>query len=162
MPFRCTIHVRCGKSVQFVDSPDSTTNIRILSADSPGNVLGFNQEWCGMPRNVRIIGRESWHIYRDSPSIWCLCAFFSISFQLYVPLYVQIERMENFMCLLEFECAKRLKAHSQAIPAFRITSGELKSWAMTVKIPFRQPFSYADKMGKLWYFEIHFLGSKLL
>ena len=25
--------------------------------------------------------------------------------------------MGNSMCLLEFECAKRLKAHSQAIPA---------------------------------------------
>ena len=26
------------------------------------------------------------------------------------------KEMDNFMCLLEFECAKRLRAHSQAIP----------------------------------------------
>ena len=57
------------------------------------------------------------YLTRDSPSIWCLCAFFSISFQFYVPLYVQIEKLDNFMCLLEFECIKRLTAHSQAIPA---------------------------------------------
>ena len=27
------------------------------------------------------------------------------------------KKRDNFMCLLEFECAKRLRAHSQAIPA---------------------------------------------
>ena len=34
----------------------------VLPADSPGNVLGFNQELYGMPRNVRIVGRQSGHI----------------------------------------------------------------------------------------------------
>ena len=34
----------------------------------------------------------------------------------YVPFYVKKRKLDNFMCLLEFECAKRLKAHSHAIP----------------------------------------------
>ena len=53
---------------------------------------------------------------RDSPTVWCLCAFFPIVPQFYVPFYVKRKKMDNFMCLLEFECAKRLRAHSQAIP----------------------------------------------
>ena len=53
---------------------------------------------------------------RDSPAVWCLCVFFPILPQLYVPFYVKKRKLDNFMCLLEFECAKRLKAHSQAIP----------------------------------------------
>ena len=61
-PFRRTIRVRRRKSVRFTDSPDSTTNVCGLSADSPGNVLGFNREWCGMPRNVRIVARQCGHI----------------------------------------------------------------------------------------------------
>ena len=56
-------------------------------------------------------------ISRDSPTVWCLCAFFPILSQFYVPFYVKKRKLDNFMCLLEFECAKRLKAHSQAIPA---------------------------------------------
>ena len=41
--------------------------------------------------------------------------------QIYVPFNVKREKMENFMCLLKFECATRLKAHSQAIPvSFRM------------------------------------------
>ena len=55
--------------------------------------------------------------FRDSPTVWPLCAFFFISLQLYVPFYVKKKKIDNFMCLLEFECAKRLKAHSRAIPA---------------------------------------------
>ena len=54
--------------------------------------------------------------FRDSPTIWCLCAFSSMLFHFYVPFYVKKEKIYNFMCLLEFECIKRLKAHSQAIP----------------------------------------------
>ena len=54
MSFRRTIRVRRGKSVRLIDSQESTTNVCVLSAESPGNVLGFNGEWCGMPRNVRI------------------------------------------------------------------------------------------------------------
>ena len=57
-----------------------------------------------------------WSVNRDSPTIWCLCAFFPKLLQSYVPFYVKKEKMGNSMCLLEFECAKRLKAHSQAIP----------------------------------------------
>ena len=53
---------------------------------------------------------------RDSPTIWCLCALFPILLQSYVPFYVKKEKIGNSMCLLELECAKRLKAHSQAIP----------------------------------------------
>ena len=59
--------------------------------------------------------------FRDSPTIWCLCAFFLILLQSYVPFYVKKEKMCNSMCLSEFECAKRLKAHSQAIPVLYIT-----------------------------------------
>ena len=61
-PFRRTIRVRRGKSVRFTDSPDSTTTVCGLPADSPGDVLGFNREWCGMPRNVRIVARQCGHI----------------------------------------------------------------------------------------------------
>ena len=32
------------------------------------------------------------------------------------------EKMENLLCLLEFKCAKKLKVHSQAIPAFRTSN----------------------------------------
>ena len=42
---------------------------------------------------------------RDSLTI-CLCAFSIILLQFYVPFYVKRE------CLLEFECANRLKVHS--------------------------------------------------
>ena len=35
-----------------------------------------------------------------------------------MPFYVKKKKNDNFMCLLEFECAKRLKAHSRAIPGF--------------------------------------------
>ena len=57
--------------------------------------------------------------HRDSLTVWCLCAFFPIVPQFYVPFYVKKKKMDNFMCLLEFECAERLRAHSQAIPALR-------------------------------------------
>ena len=40
--------------------------------------------------------------YRDSPTVWCLCAFFLIGLQFYVPFLVKQEKMDNFMCLLEF------------------------------------------------------------
>ena len=53
---------------------------------------------------------------RDSPTVWCLCALFPTLPQFYVPLYVKKKKNDNFMCLLEFQCVKRLKAHSQAIP----------------------------------------------
>ena len=53
---------------------------------------------------------------RDSPTVWPQCAFFFILLQFYVPFYVKKKKIDNFMCLLEFECAKRLKAHSRAIP----------------------------------------------
>ena len=41
---------------------------------------------------------------------------FPILPQFHVPLYVKKKKMDNFMCLLEFGCAKGLKTHSQAIP----------------------------------------------
>ena len=53
---------------------------------------------------------------RDSPTVWPLCAFFFLLLQFYVPFYVKKKKIDNFMCLLEFECPKRLKAHSRAIP----------------------------------------------
>ena len=34
-----------------------------------------------------------------------------------MPFYIKKQEMDNLMCLLEFKCAKRLKAHSQALPA---------------------------------------------
>ena len=48
--------------------------------------------------------------HRDSPTVWCLCAFFAVLSQCYVPFYVKNRKLDNFICLLEFECAKRLKA----------------------------------------------------
>ena len=59
-------------------------------------------------------------IYRDSLTMWPLCAFFFILLQFYVPFYVKKKKIDNFMCLLEFECAKRLKAHSRAIPVYMV------------------------------------------
>ena len=56
-----------------------------------------------------------WMGFRDSPTVWPLCAFFSILPQFYVPFYVR-KKNYNCMCLLEFECAKRLKPRSRAIP----------------------------------------------
>ena len=53
-------------------------------------------------------------MYRVSPTVWPLCAFFFVLLQFYVPFYVKNKKIDNFMCLLEF--AKRLKAHSWAIP----------------------------------------------
>ena len=44
-----------------------------------------------------------------------------VPFPLYCPILrahlCKKEKMDNFMCLLEFEFTKRLKVHSQAIPA---------------------------------------------
>ena len=54
--------------------------------------------------------------HKDSPTVWCLCAFFAVLSKCYVSFYVKKRKLDNFMCLLEFECAKRLKAHSHAIP----------------------------------------------
>ena len=42
-----------------------------------------------------------------SCSLWRHC-------NVYVPFFVKSESMDYFMCFLEYECAKRLKAHSQA------------------------------------------------
>ena len=58
--------------------------------------------------------RQALHtnIHQEYPS-WGLCAFFPV---FYVPFYMKREKLDNFMCLLIFECTKRLKAHSQAIP----------------------------------------------
>ena len=44
-----------------------------------------------------------------------MCLFAVLS-KCYVSFYVKKRKLDNFMCLLEFECAKRLKAHSHAIP----------------------------------------------
>ena len=42
---------------------------------------------------------------------------FSLYYYNFMCFYVKKKKIDNFMCLLEFECAKRLKAHSRAIPA---------------------------------------------
>ena len=42
---------------------------------------------------------------------------FPLLLQFYVPHYVEKEKHDNFLCLLEYECTKRQKAHCQAIPA---------------------------------------------
>ena len=57
-------------------------------------------------------------IYRYSPTIWCLCAFSPSCSPFMCPSKWKIKINDNFMCLLEFECAKRLKAHSQTIPEY--------------------------------------------
>ena len=65
--------------------------------------------------NAKIYSR--YFTSRDSPTVWPLCAYFFTLLQFYVPFYVKKKKIDNFMCLLEFECAKRLKVHSRAIPA---------------------------------------------
>ena len=64
---------------------------------------------------------SSWPQFRprDSPTAWCRCAFFCILPQCYVPSNMKKTKIDNFVCLLEFECAKRQKAHSRAIPVGR-------------------------------------------
>ena len=42
-----------------------------------------------------------------------------ILLQFYVPFYVKKKKKYNCMCLPKFECAKRLRAHRQAIPVPR-------------------------------------------
>ena len=43
-------------------------------------------------------------------------ALFPILPQFYVPFYVKKTKIDYFMCLFEFEYAKRLKVYSQVIP----------------------------------------------
>ena len=52
--------------------------------------------------------RNQYHNCRDSPTIWCL-AFSPTLLQFYVPFHVKKEKINDFMYLLEFKCAKRLK-----------------------------------------------------
>ena len=62
----------------------------------------------------------------------CLCACFLTLLQFYVPFYVKKEKkMYNLMCLLEFECTKRLKVRSQAIPASFLVSDVLPLGAVS-------------------------------
>ena len=74
----------------------------------------MHQLWCEhVKSDIYLI------VYRDSLIIWPLCAFFSILPQFYVPFYVKKRnKKNNFMCLLEFECVKILRAHSKAIPVY--------------------------------------------
>ena len=58
MPFRCTIRVRCGKGVRYIDFPDSTTEVCVSFAESPRNVQRFSREWCRMPQNLRIVANR--------------------------------------------------------------------------------------------------------
>ena len=53
---------------------------------------------------------------RYSPTVRPLYALFFVLLQFYKPFYVKNKKNDNFICLLKFECAKRLKAHSRAIP----------------------------------------------
>ena len=46
---------------------------------------------------------------RNSLTAWCLCAFFLILSQFYVPFYVKKRKLDHFICLLEFKCVKRLR-----------------------------------------------------
>ena len=68
------------------------------------------------PTNYSTCSFLSLNDSRDSPTVSPLCVFFFILLQFYVPFYVKKKKIDNLMCLLEFECAKRLKAHSRAIP----------------------------------------------
>ena len=77
---------------------------------------------------VRDIFVQCLHSCRDSPTVWPLCAFFFILLQFHVPFYVKKKKNDNFMCLLEFECAKRLKAHSRAIPELERQGFFLSYW----------------------------------
>ena len=104
------------------------------------------QEKIGEPSDtwswLVVLGRCGSNFIRDSPTVWPLCAFFFILLQFYVPFYVKKKKIDNFMCLLEFECAKRLKAHSRAIPVlwlhFSKSYYELITWALPVKFFFHE------------------------
>ena len=72
----------------------------------------LNQCWLMMS----IISEILWHSFRDSPTAWCLWAF-----SVYCPNFMchslwERQKLDNFMWLLEFEYAKRLKAHNRAVP----------------------------------------------
>ena len=55
-----------------------------------------------------------------------MCFFLYIG-QILCAFYVKKKKMDNFMCLLESECAKRLKAHSRAIPVGWIQIDEFRT-----------------------------------
>ena len=48
-----------------------------------------------------------------------------------MPFYVKKKKNGNFMCLLEFECAKRQKVHSRAIPDTVLIIAEIISMQTT-------------------------------
>ena len=102
-----------------------------------GEVIVYELEKFRKKRNCSINGG------RDSPTLWCLCALFSILLKFYVSFYVKKKKMDNFMCLLEFKCAKRLKAHSRAIPVVAIPGG--KQWGYVI-----QGWVYCSAVSLQW------------
>ena len=69
--------------------------------------MGYNNKFDSM-KSLRVC------YCRDSPTVWCLCAFSPHCPNLMCPLMWKRKKIDNFMCLLEYVCAKRLKAHSRA------------------------------------------------
>ena len=57
-----------------------------------------------------------------------MCLFLYITTILCALLCKKKKKNDNFMCLLEFECAKRLKAHSRAIPAIINDIAFIMAW----------------------------------
>ena len=99
---------------------------------------------------MNIVSQMLQWLFRDSPTVWPLCAFFFILLQFYVPFYVKKKKNDNFMCLLEFECAKRLKAHSRAVPAVL----QYFAWAQMALRPKRQGISsHPGKYPRIFWFQ---------
>ena len=72
-----------------------------------------------------------------------VCAFFPILPPILCVLLCEKERkMDNCMCVLEFECTERLKAHSQAIPGYALVSCEIHR---------RLSISVSLLCGKAWF-----------
>ena len=92
---------------------------------------------------------------RESPTddVESMCIFPFIAPILWSLLCEKEKKSDNFMCLLEFECANRLKAHRQAIPANEgcyIVTLSLIGWAHTQNDPCAHFMDWLHLLNGLW------------
>ena len=75
----------------------STVSLAVITINSSNSNAKF--------RSSEISALDD-HIFRDSPTISSVYVPFPLLLQFYVPFFVKLEKIYNFLCLLEFECAK--------------------------------------------------------